>query len=85
MWTKASAHRGLEGVAQGIDPTVAVAQTHYEGLIKAGKHRDAGALMTTCAGACWSPARLAEEGIITREEATCPLCVAQDADEGHLS
>ena len=68
-------------MAKGVDLTVA--QKHYKGFIKAGKHRDAGALMTRCTGACWSPARLAEDGIITREEAKSPLCGEQDADEGH--
>ena len=40
--------------------------------------------MTICTGACWSPARLLEEGMITPDEATCPLCGHQGADEGHL-
>ena len=40
--------------------------------------------MTICTGACWSPARLYEEGIITAEEAVCPLCGHEMADEGHL-
>ena len=40
--------------------------------------------MTICTGACWSPARLLEEGIINPEEAVCPLCGHQGADEGHL-
>ena len=40
--------------------------------------------MTICSGACWSPARLLEEGIITAEDAVCPLCGQPEADEGHL-
>ena len=53
-------------------------------LVCAGKHAEAGALMTICTGACWSPARLLEEGIITAEEAKCPLCGHPEADEGRL-
>ena len=56
----------------------------YKGLVEASKHREAGALMTICTRACWTPARLAEEGIIQAEEAKCPLCGERDADEGHL-
>ena len=40
--------------------------------------------MTRCSGACWSPARLLEEGIITAEEAVCPSCGHKEVDEGHL-
>ena len=40
--------------------------------------------MTICTGACWSPARLYEEGIIKIDEAKCPLCGHEMADEGHL-
>ena len=69
-------------MGEGVDLTVA--QRHYKGLIKAGKHRDAGAPMTICTGACWSPARLAEEGMIKPEKAKCPLCGVQDADERRL-
>ena len=69
-------------MSEGVDPKVA--QRHYKGLMKAGKHRNAGALMIICSGACWSPVRLAEEGIIKDEEAKCPLCGEQGADEGHL-
>ena len=61
-----------------------MAQRHYKQLVWAGKHGEAGALMTICTGACWSPARLHEEGIITAEEAVCPLCGQEMADEGHL-
>ena len=67
---------------EGVDLTVT--HRHYQGLIKAGKHRDAGALMITCTGVCWSPARLSEQGIVEQSEARCPLCGAEDADEGHL-
>ena len=63
---------------------VSVAQRHYKKLIHAGKHGEAGALMTICTGACWSPARLIEEDIIPTEEAICPLCRKHGVDEGHL-
>ena len=51
----------------GVD--LSVAQRHYKGLVKAGKHREAGALMTICTGACWS--------LITHEEAKRPLWPAR--------
>ena len=73
IWAKASAHRGGENMELGVDLTVA--QRHYTGLVKAGRPREAGALMTICTGACWSPARLAEEGIVQPEEAKCPSVV----------
>ena len=76
---KVALHRGGENMKNGIDLTVA--HGHYKGLIKAGNHRDAAALMTICTGACWSLARLAEEGIITSNEAKCPLCGILGADE----
>ena len=82
IWDKASEHRGGANLKEGAD--ISVAQRHYKTLIYAGKHAEAGALMTICAGACWSPARLHEEGIITVEEAVWPLCGQQGADEGHL-
>ena len=40
--------------------------------------------MTICTGACWSPARLVEEGVIPLAEAKYPLCGQQGVDEGHL-
>ena len=82
LWEKGSDHRGGANMTKGVD--LSVAQRHYKGLVCAGKHKEAGALMTICTGACWSPARLLEEGIIKPEEAVCPLCGQQDADEGHL-
>ena len=82
IWEEASSHRGGENLKEGAD--ISVAQRHYKNLVQAGKHAEAGALMTICAGACWSPARLLEEGIITAGEAVCPLCGHQQADEGHL-
>ena len=82
LWQQASEHRGGANLAQGVD--LSVAQRHYKGLVNAGKHREAGALMTICTGACWSPARLLEEGIISQEEATCPLCGQVEADDGHV-
>ena len=82
IWQKASEHRGGKNLELGAD--ISVAQRHYKNLVCAGKHGEAGALMTICTGACWSPARLHEEGIITAEEAVCPLCGHQMADEGHL-
>ena len=56
LWRKASEHKGGANMTQGVD--LSVAQRHYKGLVCAGKHREAGALMTICTGACWSPARL---------------------------
>ena len=82
IWKQASNHRCEANLAEGAD--VSVAQRHYKQLIHAGKHGEAGTLMTICTGACWSPARLLEEGIIPQEEAVCPLCGEQGADEGHL-
>ena len=82
LWKKAASHRGGKNLEQGAD--ISVAQRHYKHLVCAGKHAEAGALMTICTGACWSPARLYEEGMITAEEAVCPLCGCQMADEGHL-
>ena len=67
---------------KGVD--LSVVQRHYKGMVKACKHREAGALMTICTGACWSPARLVEEGIIKEDEAKCPLCGEKGADEGYL-
>ena len=64
---QASEHRGGANMSQGVD--LSVAQRHYKGLVKAGRHGEAGAFMTICTGACWSPASLLEEGIITQEEA----------------
>ena len=64
LWQKASQHRGGANLEEGADLTVA--QRHYKRLIHAGKHGEAGALMTICTGACWSPARLIEEDIIPR-------------------
>ena len=61
-----------------------MAQRHYKSLVCAGKHAEAGALMTICTGACWSPARLLDEGIISAEEANCLLCGHPEADEGRL-
>ena len=55
IWQKASAHRGGENLKEGAD--ISVAQRHYKNLVCAGKHGEAGALMTICTGACWSPAR----------------------------
>ena len=72
IWSQASTHRGWANMEKGVD--LSVVQRHYKGLVKAGKHREAGALMTICTGACWSPARLAEEGIIEEDEAKCQLC-----------
>ena len=69
-------------MSAGVD--LSVAQRHYKGLVCAGKHQEAGALITICTGACWSPANLLEEGMITPEEAQCTLCGQIDADEGHL-
>ena len=82
LWRKASQHRGGANLEEGAD--VSVAQRHYKKIVHAGKHGEAGALMTICTGACWSPARLVEEGIIPPEEATCPLCGKQGVDEVHL-
>ena len=82
LWKKASKHIGGANMEEGAD--VSVAQRHYEKLIHAGKHGEAGALMTICTGACWSPARLLEEDIIPTEEAICPLCGKHGVDEGHV-
>ena len=51
IWEKASEHRGGENMSEGVD--VSVAQRNYKGLVCAGKHQEAGALMTICTGACW--------------------------------
>ena len=82
IWEKASSHRDGENLKEGAD--ISVAQRHYKKLVHAGRHAEAGALMNTYAGACWSPARLLEEGIITAKEAVCPRCGHQQADEGYL-
>ena len=82
LWEKAAEHRGGENFREGVD--LSVTQRHYKNLAYAGKHSEAGALMTICSGACWSSARLLEEGIITAEDAVCPLCGQPEADEGHL-
>ena len=58
IWRKASEHRGGSNMTKGVD--LSVAQRHYKGLVCAGKDKEAGALMTICTGACWSPARLLE-------------------------
>ena len=69
-------------MAEGAD--ISVAQKHYKVIVKASKHRKAGAFMTICTGVCWSPARFVEAGIIQEDEAVCPQYGAHAVDEGHL-
>ena len=54
IWPQASKHTGGDNMEKGAD--FPVVHRHYKGLVKAGKHREAGALMTICTGACWSAA-----------------------------
>ena len=48
IWETASAHRGGGNLKEGAD--ISIAQSHYKNLVHAGKHAEAGALMTMCRG-----------------------------------
>ena len=81
LWKKASAHRGVQGMEQGIDLTVST--RHYNRLVKEGKTDKAAALMSIETGALWSPARMEEAGIpheTGASEHKCPLCGAANVD-----
>ena len=52
-WPESSQHRGGAGLAQGAD--YIAGKIHYRWLVKKGRMREAGALMSILTGAQWSP------------------------------
>ena len=84
LWPILCKHRAGQGLAHGADFTAG--KKHYKLLVKKGRMREAGALMSILSGALWPPKRLVEQGTIgeSDEGAYCPICGEHMADEGHI-
>ena len=84
LWPLLCKHRAGQGLAQGADFTVG--RSHYKWLVKKGRMREAGALMSILSEALWPPQRLVEEGVVDNDDvgAFCPICGEYGADEGHI-
>ena len=68
LWAPMGRHRGGSGLTQGADLTAG--RKHYRWLVKKGRMREAGALMSILPGALWPPQ---------------PPCRMQDCPRGRSS
>ena len=84
LWPAMARQRGGAGLEKGADLTAG--RKHYRWLVKKGRMREAGALMSIMSGALWPPKRLIENKIIDEDgtAAYCPICGEHGVDEGHL-
>ena len=66
LWPAMARHRGGAGLDKGADLTAG--RKHYRWLLKKGRMREAGALMSIMSGALWPPKRLIEKNIVETDD-----------------
>ena len=81
LWAKASQHFNGKGLEHGVAYNYSISLLRNYRL--EALYDRAAALETIMSGACWSPQRKFEAGLISYDQTVCPMCFEMGCDDYH--